>query len=71
MCLVSTIVSSDTTCSQVTFDHFDRHAEVVSDYMRSYEYMIILEKTVKCYPNNMRWVTSDIKQAINQKSRRK
>lgn len=31
-------------------------------------YLIVQCKTIKCFPNNKPWVTSDIKVAINNKN---
>ena len=42
-------------------------ADVVCDYIRFCEDMIISTKTIKVFPNNKPWITKSIKTLINEK----
>ena len=45
----------------------DRRVSTITDYINFCRETVILVRTVRCYPNNKPWITSDIKDLLNQK----
>lgn len=43
--------------------------ECISDYIRFCEDTILPQRTVRCFPNNKPWITSDLKALLNDKKR--
>ena len=47
----------------------NRRVSTITDYINFCRDTVIPVRTVKCYPNNKPWITSDIKDLLNQKKR--
>ena len=47
----------------------DRRVSTITDYINFCRDTVIPLGTVRCYPNNKPWITSDIKGLLNQKKR--
>jgi len=47
----------------------DRRVSAITDYINFCRDTVIPVRTVRCYPNNNPWITSDIKDLMNQKKR--
>ena len=47
----------------------DRRASIITGYINFCRGTVIPVRTVRCYPNNKAWITSDIKYLLNQKRR--
>ena len=45
----------------------DRRVSTIADYINFCRDTVIPVRTVRCYPNNKPWITSDIKDLLNQK----
>ena len=45
----------------------DRRVSTITDYINFCRDTVIPVRTVRCYPNNKPWITSDIKDLLNQK----
>ena len=45
----------------------DRRVSTITDYINFCRDTVIPVRTVRCYPNNKPWITSDIKELLNQK----
>ena len=46
----------------------DRRVSTITDYINFCRDTVIPVRTVSCYPNNKPWITSDIKDLLNQKN---
>ena len=47
----------------------DRRVSTITDYINFCRDTGIPVRTVRCYPNNKPWITSDIKELLNQRKR--
>ena len=47
----------------------DHLTGTITDYIRFCEDIIMPARTVRCYPNNKPWITSDLKALLNKKKR--
>ena len=47
----------------------DRRFSTITYYINFCRDTVIPVRTVRCYPNNKPWITSDIKDLLNQKKR--
>ena len=45
----------------------ERTVSTITDYINFCRDTVIPVRTVRCYPNNKPWITSDIKDLLNQK----
>ena len=49
--------------------YMDRRVSTITDYINFCRDTVIPVRTVRCYPNNKPWITSDIKDLLNEKKR--
>ena len=58
---------TDWNCLYDEYDDLDSNSTVFTDYINFCVELNIPKKTIKCFPNNKPWVTSELKQLLNEK----